>query len=120
MFVGYSQFVVYNSLFAFQLSTFNFQLLTFNYRLFFTTPCSRRIVVYFTCPFFLFLSFSFVYRLLCIGKVNLKSQPSPTRLSTHILPPCFSTNSLQSIRPKPVPFSFSVPFLDVFLVMLNK
>ena len=40
-------------------------------------------------------------------KINLL--PLPNSLSTQILPPCFSTNSLQRISPKPVPLSCSVP-----------
>ena len=38
--------------------------------------------------------------------------PYPGSLSTQILPPCFSTNSLQSNRPNPVPDSASVPDVD--------
>ena len=48
-----------------------------------------------------------------IGKVNLKSLPFPSSLSTQILPPCFSTNSLQSNNPKPVPVSSAVPFVVI-------
>jgi len=44
-----------------------------------------------------------------IGRVNLKSLHFPTSLSTNILPPCFSTNSLQSNNPMPIPVSFAVP-----------
>ena len=36
-----------------------------------------------------------------MGIVNLKSLPISTSLSAQIFPPCFSTNSLQSIKPKP-------------------
>jgi len=43
------------------------------------------------------------------GRVNLNSLPFPYSLSTQIFPPCFSTNSLQSNKPKPVPVSFAVP-----------
>ena len=53
------------------------------------------------------------------GKVNLKSLPLPCSLSTQILPPCFSTNSLQSINPSPVPVSFSVPFVERTCDILN-
>jgi hypothetical protein len=44
-----------------------------------------------------------------IGIVNLNLLPLPCLLSTQIVPPFFSTNSLQSNNPKPVPFSSPVP-----------
>ena len=50
-----------------------------------------------------------------LGIVNKKVEPFPSSLSTQIFPACFSTNSLQRINPKPVPVSFSVPSVDVFL-----
>jgi len=45
--------------------------------------------------------------------VNLKSLPFPASLSTHILPLFFSTNSLQSNKPNPVPFSADVPNFEI-------
>jgi len=45
------------------------------------------------------------------GTVNLNSLPFPTSLSTQILPPCFSTNSLQNNKPNPVSVSPAVPFV---------
>jgi len=56
---------------------------------------------------------------LAIGIVKIKVLPSPTSLSTQILPPCFSTNSLQIIKPKPEPFSFSVPSVVISLSILK-
>ncbi len=44
-----------------------------------------------------------------VGNVNLKALPFPSSLSAQISPPIFSTNSLQSINPKPEPFSLAVP-----------
>ena len=35
----------------------------------------------------------------------------PSSLSTYIFPPCFSTNSLQSNNPNPVPVSPAVPLV---------
>ena len=46
------------------------------------------------------------------GRVNLKSLPFPTSLSTQIFPLCFSTNSLHSNNPNPVPVSFAVPCVE--------
>ena len=54
------------------------------------------------------------YQSLHKGIVNLKSLPFPNSLSTQIFPLCFSTNSLQSNKPKPVPFSFAVPSVVIF------
>ena len=48
-----------------------------------------------------------------------KTLPFPGWLSTHIFPSCFSTNSLQSNKPRPVPFSFSVPRVDSKVSLLN-
>jgi hypothetical protein len=56
------------------------------------TKCSRVILVY----------------LYFIGyKFDVTAFPST--LSTHIFPPCLSTNSLQRIKPRPVPISPDVP-----------
>src|SRR5665647_3711635 len=52
-------------------------------------------------------------------KVNLNSLPLPTSLSAHILPPCFSTNPLQSKSPNPVPISPAVPLVVMISVMSN-
>src|SRR5690606_40595094 len=38
-----------------------------------------------------------------------KLEPDPKILSKPILPPCRSINSLHKTRPKPTPFSLSVP-----------
>jgi hypothetical protein len=43
------------------------------------------------------------------GKKKLKVLPFPNSLSTQILPSSLSTNSWQSISPKPVPGSERVP-----------
>ena len=51
----------------------------------------------------------FIYSFFANGNVNLKLLPSDNLLSTHILPPCFSTNSLHIESPNPVPFSPEVP-----------
>jgi hypothetical protein len=85
------------------------------------------------CAFGLYLSFQFCQKMLTLsyfylmftvsaheycggfhydifrGKVNLKSLPFPSSLSTQIFPPSFSTNSLQRSNPKPEPFSLAVP-----------
>ena len=53
------------------------------------------------------------------GKVKIKSLPIPFSLSTQISPPSLSKNSLQSVNPKPDPFSLSVPRVDSFCSMLN-
>jgi hypothetical protein len=53
------------------------------------------------------------------GKVKVKVLPIPSSLLTRIVPPCFSTNSLQSISPSPVPVSFSVPSPENFESSLN-
>ena len=45
--------------------------------------------------------------------------PFPFSLSTQILPPIFSTNSLQRISPNPVPFSPEVPALVTVTSMRN-
>ena len=47
-----------------------------------------------------------------LGMVKLNLLPLPTSLSAQILPPCFSINSLQRIKPSPVPCSFCVPFVE--------
>ena len=60
------------------------------------------------------------YSIAFIGKVNLKSLPFPSSLSTQILPPCFSTNSLHSIMPSPVLGSPSVPFRVILPSRRNK
>ena len=39
----------------------------------------------------------------CSSNVNVKVEPTPTWLSTHIRPPCSSTNLLDSVSPRPVP-----------------
>ena len=53
------------------------------------------------------------------GKVKINSLPLSMKLSTHISPPCFSTNSLQRINPRPVPDSSSVPLVEIFYSILN-
>ena len=53
------------------------------------------------------------------GRVNLKLLPFPFPLSTQILPLCFSTNSLQSSNPRPVPFSSAVPVVEMTFDMSN-
>ena len=55
-----------------------------------------------------------------LNKVKLNVVPSPTLLSTLILPPFFSTNSLHSNKPNPVLGSPSVPLLFTFALTLNK
>jgi len=45
------------------------------------------------------------------GRKTLNSLPSPGSLFTSIRPPCFSTNSLHNIRPRPVPGSWLVPLV---------
>jgi hypothetical protein len=45
------------------------------------------------------------------GIVNIKSLPFPKSLLTCILPLCFSTNSLHSNNPRPVPVSPAVPWV---------
>ncbi len=52
--------------------------------------------------------------------VNLKLLPLPNSLSTQIWPPCFSTKSLHSINPKPVPVSSLVPDVVFFWLMSNR
>ena len=47
-----------------------------------------------------------------IGIVNLNSLHFPSSLFAQILPPCFSTNSLQRINPSPVPISLFVPRVE--------
>ncbi len=55
-----------------------------------------------------------------MNTVKLKIEPLPSVDSTHILPPCFSTNSLQSNNPSPLLGSPSVPVLLTFESILNK
>src|SRR5687767_10889635 len=44
-----------------------------------------------------------------LGTVKENLLPFPSSLCTKILPPFFSTNSLQRMSPRPVPFSLAVP-----------
>src|SRR5688500_14474689 len=44
-----------------------------------------------------------------LGTVKENLLPFPSSLCTKILPPFFSTNSLQRMSPSPVPFSLAVP-----------
>lgn len=53
------------------------------------------------------------------GNVNLNMLSCPSLLSAQIFPPCFSTNFLQSNKPKPVPFSLAVPFNEFICVLSN-
>ena len=53
------------------------------------------------------------------GKVNIKLLPFPNLLSTQISPLCFSINSLQSIKPRPDPFSAAVPAVITVVSILN-
>jgi len=55
-----------------------------------------------------FESFSFY----CKGNEKLTVVPLSISLSTQIDPPCLSTNSLQSIKPRPVPISLAVPTVE--------
>jgi len=48
-----------------------------------------------------------IYSLILIVKKKLL--PTSTSLSTQIFPPHFSTNSLHTFSPSPLPFSLSVP-----------
>jgi len=50
----------------------------------------------------------------------MKRLPSPTLLLTNILQLCFSTISLQSSKPIPVPASLLVPGEDVFWSILKR
>src|SRR5262249_27799567 len=40
------------------------------------------------------------------GRVKVNVEPLPTALSTHIFPPCSSTNFFVSVSPSPVPSCF--------------
>jgi len=50
---------------------------------------------------------------------NQKQLPFPGVLSTPICPPCFSTNSRQRSKPRPVPCSCSVPGVETLSSILN-
>jgi hypothetical protein len=53
------------------------------------------------------------------GNVKKNRLPFPGSLSAQILPLFMVTNSLQRIKPKPVPVSLAVPSSEIFSVMVN-